>query len=94
MGGIPTLKEFVDAMSVGWPIAMSVFVACTGLLAADYWQIVYFANAPAWGLTLLFVVAEVGGLIPLGSTSFSSDDPRTAGLRRSCTVTWNVPSPT
>jgi hypothetical protein len=63
MGGMPTLKEFVDAMSVGWPIAMSVFVACTGLLVADYWQIVYFANAPAWILTVLFVVAVFSGSI-------------------------------
>lgn len=55
--GVPTLKEFVDAMSVGWPIALAISIGSSFVLLAHHFQVTYVAGLPQWLLALVFILA-------------------------------------
>ena len=55
--GMPTLKEFVEAMGVAWPIASSMLIGSALLLAANYYGVPYAVNIADWLLSVVFIIA-------------------------------------
>ncbi|TGP28215.1 hypothetical protein EN875_032170 [Mesorhizobium sp. M2D.F.Ca.ET.232.01.1.1] len=54
---MPSLKDFIDALSVAWPVALTALIGSTAILAANAYGVVYATGIPGWMLTVLFVVA-------------------------------------
>lgn len=54
---MPSLKDFIDALSVAWPVALTALIGCVAILAANAYGVSYATGIPGWMLTLLFVVA-------------------------------------
>jgi Super-infection exclusion protein B len=55
--GMPTLKEFVEAMGVAWPIASSTLIGSALLLAANHYGVPYAVNIADWVLGVVFIIA-------------------------------------
>jgi hypothetical protein len=41
---MPSLKDFVDAMTASWPVALAIFVACTTVLISDFVGFPYLSD--------------------------------------------------
>ncbi|MGX9145921.1 hypothetical protein [Mesorhizobium sp. 128a] len=54
---MPTLKDFMEALAVAWPVALTALIGSAAILAANAHGVSYAAGIPAWMLTVLFVVA-------------------------------------
>ncbi len=63
MPGFPSLKEFVEAMSVAWPVAFAICLASCGTLLAAYLGVPYATHFPDWLLTMAFLLAIFSGAV-------------------------------
>lgn len=61
MPGFPSLKEFVEAMGVAWPIAFSIWLGSCSILLAAYLDVSYVRHLADWFLTTVFIVAVFSG---------------------------------
>jgi hypothetical protein len=54
---IPSLKEFIDAMSISWPIALAISIGSGIILVSnEYIHISYVQRLPEWFFTALFII--------------------------------------
>lgn len=60
---MPSLKDFIEAMNASWPVALTIFAACCGLLISDTFQLRYLAGLPSWVLSATFVIAVFSGSV-------------------------------
>lgn len=57
MLGLPTLKEFVDAISVGWSVALIALIGSAAMLFAHHAGLPYAREINGFVMSLFFVVA-------------------------------------
>jgi hypothetical protein len=60
---MPSLKDFVDAMNASWPVALTIFMACAGILISDYAEFRYIAGLPPWVPSAAFIAAIFSGSV-------------------------------
>jgi hypothetical protein len=65
MPGFPSLKDFVEAMGVAWPIAFAICLASCGTLLAAHLGVPYVAHLADWLQTLVFLLAAFSGAVCL-----------------------------
>ncbi|RWD14167.1 MAG: hypothetical protein EOS74_19485 [Mesorhizobium sp.] len=53
---MPSLKEFMEALAVAWPVALTALIGCTALLAGNAYGVRYATGIPEWILTIIFAV--------------------------------------
>ena len=63
MSGLPSLKDFVEAMGVAWPIAFAIWLGSCAILLAAHMGVTYVAHLPDWLLTLAFLLAVFSGAV-------------------------------
>ncbi|MER8615986.1 hypothetical protein NKG99_03895 [Mesorhizobium sp. M1409] len=54
---MPSLKDFMEALAVAWPVALTALIGSAVVLTANSQGLSYATGIPAWTLTALFVVA-------------------------------------
>ncbi|MBA1140412.1 hypothetical protein [Mesorhizobium neociceri] len=54
---MPSLKEFLEALAVAWPVALTALIGCVALLAGNAYGVRYASGIPEWVLTVIFAVA-------------------------------------
>ncbi len=53
---MPSLKDFMEAMSTGWPVAVAILVAAVLIVGADQYQVQYVAGLPRVFFAAVFIV--------------------------------------
>lgn len=53
----PNLKEFMEAMSAKWPVALTILFGSGSLIVADQSAVKYVQSLPDWFLSIAFVAA-------------------------------------
>lgn len=53
---MPSLKDFVAALQVGWFPALAAFVGCSIIVAGDYFKFPYLESSPDLLLTMAVVI--------------------------------------
>ena len=61
--GVPSLKEFVDAMGTTWPVAAAISLGSAIILAAEGAGVSYVADLPGYLTTAIFFVAVFAGAV-------------------------------
>lgn len=54
---MPSLKEFLEALGVAWPVALTALIGCAALLAGNAYGVRYATGIPEWVLTIIFAIA-------------------------------------
>lgn len=60
---MPSLKDFTDAMSATWPVALATFIGSSAILLGEAVDIRYLQTLPDWFLGTAFLVAVFSGSI-------------------------------
>lgn len=63
--GVPSLKEFVDAMGAAWPVAAAISVGSFGILGAERAGVSYVDGLPDPLKTAVFFLAVFSGAVCL-----------------------------
>lgn len=53
---MPSLKDFMEAMQAGWPVALTITIAAGAIISADMYKLEYVTTLPRWALGIAFVV--------------------------------------
>ncbi|MBB5277718.1 hypothetical protein HNR26_003799 [Rhizobium rosettiformans] len=61
--GLPSLKEFVDAMGVAWPIAFAALLGSAAIVYGHHEALPYLADLPRWLVAIFLVVAVFAAAI-------------------------------
>jgi hypothetical protein len=60
---MPSLKDFVEAMSTSWPVALAIFLGSSATLIGEAYGIEYLATLPNWLLGTAFLLAVFSGAV-------------------------------
>jgi hypothetical protein len=60
---VPTLKDFTDAMSASWPVALAICIGASAVLVGEHFQIRYLTTLPEWLLGTAFLVTVFSGAV-------------------------------
>lgn len=55
--GLPSLKDFVDAMGVAWPIALTAFLGSAAVVYGHHEAFPYLVDLPRWSIASFAIVA-------------------------------------
>lgn len=55
--GLPSLKEFVEAMGVAWPIAFAALLGSATIVYGHHEALPYLADLPRWFVALFLIIA-------------------------------------
>lgn len=58
---MPSIKDFVEAMSTSWPAALAIFIAGASILISDYVGLKYLETLPNWMPGVAFLVTVLSG---------------------------------
>lgn len=58
---MPSIKEFIEAMSASWPVALAIMVGSCAVLAGDYYDLPQLAGVPDWLVGAAYIVAAFSG---------------------------------
>lgn len=45
---LPSLKDILEAVSVPWPVALTIMVASIAILIGDHFRLLYLSGLPQW----------------------------------------------
>lgn len=60
---MPSIKDFVEAMSTSWPVALTIFIGSAAALVGEAVGIAYLAALPSWIFGTAFLFAVFSGAI-------------------------------
>lgn len=60
---MPSLKDFIEAMSASWPVALAICLGSSVVLACKSLGVSYLASAPAWLFAATFFAAVLSGSV-------------------------------
>lgn len=58
---MPSIKEFIEAMSASWPVALAILIGSGAVLVGDYYHLPQLAGVPGWLVGAAYVVAAFSG---------------------------------
>ncbi|RUW26946.1 hypothetical protein EOA34_06590 [Mesorhizobium sp. M4B.F.Ca.ET.013.02.1.1] len=60
---IPSLKDFTDAMSASWPVALAACIGSAAVLVGEAFGLHYLSTLPDWLLGAAFLVCVFSGAV-------------------------------
>lgn len=55
---MPSIKEFVEALSASWPVALAALLGSSAIVLTKDWGII-----PSWGISVAFVIGAFAGAV-------------------------------